>query len=75
MIVVQASFFWVEKDIVLFERTECAKVAAVVVSCCPLQDAPADVVGDVCQGQFSYIPTEGGAVCRLSLSKLQISFL
>ena len=52
MIVVQASFFWVEKDVVLLERTESAKV-----------------------GQFSYIPTEGGAVCRLSLSKLQISFL
>ena len=45
MIVVQASFFWVEKDVVLLERTESAKVAAVVVSCRPLQDAPADVVG------------------------------
>ena len=75
MIVVQASFFWVEKDVVLLKRTESAKVAAVVVSCRPLQDAPADIVGDVRRGQFSYIPTEGGAVCRLSLSKLQISFL
>ena len=65
VIVVQASFFRVEKDEVLLERAESAKVAAVVVGRRPLQDAPADIVGDVCQGQFSYIPAEGGAVCRV----------
>ena len=45
MIVVQAGFFRVEEDEVLLERAESAKVAAVVVGCRPLQDAPADVVG------------------------------
>ena len=67
MIVVQASFFRVEKDEVLLERAESAKVAAVVVGRRPLQDAPADIVGDVRRGQFSYIPAEGGAVCRVVL--------
>ena len=39
MVVIQACFFWVEKDVIFLESKEPAEVAGVVVCGYPLYDA------------------------------------